>query len=127
MMVMLLLLLSLSWSLEGWFPRKTGPAGPGLQYCTPPPGGRGQPQEWFLPGSETLEFVTDGCSRQQLLELLEASRTSTLSLETTPLLSFSLRGLSPALGQAQVANWVYQHTDVGRWEEQSGAGRECCL
>lgn len=86
MMVMLLLLLSLSWSLEGWFPRKTGPAGPGLQYCTPPRGGRGQPQEWFLPGPETLEFVTDGCSRQQLLEQSPSGVYPLLGDHASPLL-----------------------------------------
>lgn len=75
-----------SWSPEVWFPCKAGLAGPGLQYCTPPPGGRGQPQEWFLPQQETLEFVTDGCFRQRLLEQSPSGVCPLLGDHASPLL-----------------------------------------
>lgn len=41
--VLVTMTVMLSLSQEVWSPSKVGPVGPGLQYCTPPLGGRGQP------------------------------------------------------------------------------------
>ena len=81
MLVTMTVMLSLS--QEVWSPSKVGPVGPGLQYCTSPPGGRGQPREWFFPQQGALGFVTDAVSDRGFLNRAPAG--SALYLETMPL------------------------------------------